>query len=81
MKDSSSREIKASYAQEDVGGKKAKNLENLMFRRTLIREPMKEEASQRKSMFRVKCKVQKKVCEVIIDSCSIDNIALEELVD
>lgn len=70
-----------AYAQEDGGRKKATDLpldsevgENLMFRRTLIREPMKEEPSQRRALFRVKCKVQNKVCKVIIDSRSTDNI-------
>ena len=30
--------------------------ENLMMRRTLIKEPVKEEPSQRRSLFRIKCK-------------------------
>lgn len=50
-----------AYAQEDVSGNKIAYLpldleegKKLMFRRTLIREPMKEEPSQRRAFFRVK---------------------------
>lgn len=77
-----------AYAEEYCGNKKAIDFpldseegENLMFMRTLIREPMKEHPSQRRALFRVKCKVQNKVCKVIIDSSSTDKIVLEEVVD
>lgn len=52
-----------------------------MFRRTLIRESMKEEPSQRRAMFRVECKVKNKVCKVIINSSYTDNIVSEESVN
>ena len=58
----------------------SKEGENLMMRRTLIKEPVKEEPSQRRSLFRIKCKIMGKVCRVIIDSGSTDNIVSEEAV-
>lgn len=51
-----------------------------MFRRVLIRQPTKEEPRQRRALFRVRCKIMGKVCNVIIDSGSIDNIVIEEVV-
>ena len=48
----------------------SKEEENLMIRRILIKEPIKEEPSQRRSLFRVKCKMMGKVGKVIIDSSS-----------
>ena len=50
----------------------------MTFRRTLIRNPMKEEPSQRRALFRVKCKVKFRVSKVIIDSISTDNIFSKE---
>ena len=55
--------------------------ENLMIRRTLIREPNKKEASQRRALSRIRCKIMGKVCRVIIDSGSTDNIISEEVVE
>ena len=52
-----------------------------MIRRTLIKEPVKEEPSQRRALFKMKCKIIGKVCKVVIDSRSIDNIVLEEVVN
>lgn len=54
------------------------NGENLKVRRMLIREPVKEDPKQRRSLFKVKCKILGKVCKVIINSGSIDNIISEE---
>lgn len=54
--------------------------DNLMVRRTLIKELVREEPSQRRSLFRIKCKIIDKECKVIIDSGSIDNIVSEEAV-
>ena len=54
-----------AFAKEDGGNNKETNHpldleegENLMFRRTLIRDSMKEEPSQRRALFRVKFKVK-----------------------
>ena len=55
--------------------------QNLMIRRTLVKEPSKEEASQRRAPFRIKCKITRKVCRVIIDLGSTDNIISEEAVE
>ena len=55
--------------------------DNLMIRRTLIREPKKEDTNHRTMLFRIKCKIMGKVCRVIIDSGSIDNIINEEVVE
>ena len=49
-----------------------------MIKRTLIREPSKEEPSQRRALFRVKCKITGKLCRVIIVLGSTDNIISEE---
>lgn len=48
--------------------------DNMMIKRPLLKEPMKNEPPQRKALFRVNCKIQGKVCKVVIDSGSIDNI-------
>ena len=49
-----------------------------MLRRVLLKEPSKDEPKQRRALFRVKCKIQGKVCKVIVDSRSSENIILEE---
>lgn len=51
-----------------------------MIRRTLIKEPVKEEPSQRRALFRIPCNILGKVCRVIIDSSSTDNIISEEAI-
>ncbi|GLJ27820.1 hypothetical protein SUGI_0545990 [Cryptomeria japonica] len=51
-----------------------------MMRRVLIKEPVKEEPSQRRSLFRIKCKIMGKVCRVVVDSGSTDIIVSEESV-
>ena len=52
-----------------------------MIIRTLIKESIKEEPSLRRALFRIKCYIMGKVCRVIIDSGSIDNIISEEVVN
>ena len=54
--------------------------ENLMLRRVLVKELVREEPRQRRSLFRTTCKILGKVCKVIIDSRFIDNVLLEEVV-
>lgn len=51
-----------------------------MFRRVLIRQPMKEEPKKRRALFRIRCNILSKVCKVIIDSSSTDNIISKEVV-
>ena len=52
-----------------------------MLRRTLLKEPLKEDTTQRRALFRVQCKVKGKLCKVIIDLGSIDNIISLEAVN
>ena len=84
---SSQGERRNNYVQEDQVSchNQEVNLdsekgENLMFRRILLKEPSKEEPKERRSLFRVKCKILGKVCKVIVDSGSMDNIISEEAV-
>ena len=62
-----------SHIESEVG-------ENLMFNRVLIRQPVKEEPKQRRALFRARCKILGKVCKVIVDSGSTDNIISKEVV-
>ena len=55
--------------------------ENLMLRRTLLKESLKEDTTQRRALFQVQCKVNGKLCKLIIDSGSIDNIISLEVVN
>ena len=52
----------------------------MMFNRVLIKQPVKEEPKQRRTLFRARCKIFGKVCKVIVDSSSIDNIISEDAV-
>ena len=53
--------------------------ESLMLRRVLVKDPIKEEPTQITS-FRTTCKILNKVCKVIIDLGSIDNVMSKEAV-
>ena len=55
--------------------------ESLMIRKTLLKEPVKEDTTQRRALFRVQCKVKGKLCKVIIDSGSINKIISLEAVN
>lgn len=46
-----------------------------------MHEEVMKEPLQRKSIFRTRCKPEGKVCKVIIDSGSTDNLVLEEMVE
>jgi hypothetical protein len=50
--------------------------ENLMFRRVLLKPEMKamKEPKPRKRVFKTKCKVQGKCCNLIIDGGSTKNL-------
>ena len=41
--------------------------ESLMIRRTLLKEPVKADTTQKRALYRVQCKVKGKLCRVIID--------------
>ena len=76
--------VKLAYVQEvDIQKSNDVDLElekgeNLMLRRVLVKELVKEEAKQRRELFRTMCKILGKVCKVIIDSGSIDNVISKE---
>ena len=55
--------------------------ECLMMQRTLLKVPQPADPPQRRSLFRTNCKVKGKVCKVIVDSGSTDNIASREMVN
>lgn len=78
-------ERRVNYIQEDATNVKASEVSldyevGEMMRRFLIKEPIKEEPSQRRSLFRIKCKIIGKVCKVVADFGSIDNIVSKEIV-
>ena len=50
-----------------------------MLRRVLVKELVKEEAKQRRELFKTTCKILGKVCKVIIDSGSTYNVSEEAL--
>lgn len=59
-----------SYLQEESSSSKTSEValesevdDNLMIRRTLIKELVSEEPSQKRSLFRIKCKIMDKVCK------------------
>ena len=79
-------EKKNAYVQEEDNQKQIEvDLQtekgvNLKFRRILIKETTKEEDKQRRALFRITSKIFRKVCKVIIDSGSTDNVISEEAV-
>lgn len=46
----------------------------------LIKEPTEDEHKQRRALFGAKCEILGKVCRVIIESGSTDNVISEEVV-
>ena len=52
-----------------------------MIRKPLLKELVKEDTTQRRALFQVQCKVKRKLCKVIIDSGSTDNIISFEAVN
>jgi hypothetical protein len=57
--------------------------ENLLFRRVLLKSEQKEakEPEQRKKVFKTKCKVQGKCCNLIIDGGSTENLVSTEVMN
>ena len=71
-------------AQSDQGARENVDLErgeSLMFNRTLLKIAVEKKPPQRKTLFKTLCKVKGKVCKVIVDSGSTDNIASIEMVN
>ena len=52
-----------------------------MMKRTLIQAPIVVEPPQRKTLLRTNCKSHGKVCKVVIDSSSTENLIFKEMVD
>lgn len=52
-----------------------------MFRRVLIKQPTLDEPKHRRALFRIRCKILGKVCKVVVDSGSTDNIISEEAIN
>lgn len=55
--------------------------ENFMMRRIILKIPQAQEPPQRKSLFRTTCRSHGKICKVIVDSGSTENIVSVEMVD
>jgi hypothetical protein len=54
---------------------------SLMMRKVLLKpEKELENSTQRNSLFRTSCKTKDRVCKVIVDSSSIDNLVSTEMV-
>lgn len=52
-----------------------------MLQRQLLKASKEKEPMQRRSIFKTTCKRKRKVCTLVIDSGSTDNIVLREMVD
>ena len=52
-----------------------------MFNKVLTRQVVKDEPKHRRALFRIRCKILGKVCKVIMDLGSMDNIILEEVIN
>ena len=51
-----------------------------MYRRLLIKQLDPNEPRQRRELFRIKCKILDKVCKVVVDLGSMDNVISKEVV-
>ena len=77
-----------TYAQEEnytkdskVDHIESKKEEKLMFRRVTIEQPALDEPKHRRALFRIRCKILGKVCKVVVDFGSTDNIISYEVVN
>jgi hypothetical protein len=65
-----------------VEAKATKGAHNLMMRKVLLKlEKEIEYSVQRMKLFRIACKTKDKVCKMIIDSGSTDNLVSTEMVE
>ncbi|XP_034888842.1 uncharacterized protein [Populus alba] len=76
-------ENEAVYAyeeQEITGGDEGELLSHSLVVQQLLLTPKQEEPSQRHKIFRTRCTVNKRVCDIIIDSGSSENIVSKIMV-
>lgn len=70
-----------TYEEEEItGGNDGELLSRSLMVRRLLLALKREEQSQRHNIFRTKCTVNRKVCDVIIDSGSSENIVSKAMV-
>jgi hypothetical protein len=76
-------EAHISEAQKrDVEAEGAEDGRSLMMKKVLLKqEPETEKPVQRNNLFRTTCKTKDRVCKVIIDSGSTDNLVSTEMVE
>lgn len=53
----------------------------LMVRRQLLKESNEKDVTQRRALSRTTCRCKGKVCKVVIDSGSVDNVVSNEMVE
>ena len=75
------QEVNSSDQESEVDHIELEKGENLMFRRVLIKQQAPDEPKHRRALFRIKCKILGKVCKVVVDSRSTDNITPEEAIN
>ena len=75
-------EVHIAEAQKHVEAKAAEGGNNLMMRKILLKpEKDVEEPVQRTSLLRTTCKEKDRVCKVIIDSGSTNNLVSTDMVE
>jgi hypothetical protein len=66
----------------NVEAEDAEGTRSLMMRKVLLKPEKEEEnPTQRNSLFRTACKTKDRVCKVIVESGSTDNIVSKEMVE
>ncbi|KAG6738699.1 hypothetical protein POTOM_058321 [Populus tomentosa] len=74
-------ELAYTYEEDEVtGGDEGELLSRSLVVRKLLLTPKQVEQSQRHNIFRTRCTVNKKVCDVIIDSGSSENIISRSMI-
>jgi hypothetical protein len=74
-------EVAYTYKEDEVtGGDEGELLSRFLVVRKLLLAPRQIEQSQRHNIFRTRCTMNKKVCDVIIDSGSSENIISKSMV-
>ena len=66
--------------ETDINHLESKRVENLIYRRLLVKQAATNEPRQRRALFRIKCKILDKACKVVVDSGSTDNVISKEAV-
>jgi hypothetical protein len=74
-------ETEYTYEEEEItGGDDGELLSHSLVVRRLLLAPKQKEQSQRHNIFRTRCTVNRKVCDIIIDSGSSENIISRTMV-